>query len=147
MRYVGQGHEVTIPFPDAPLGPFSRQGIVDAFNSHIRAAVRACRRRAFARGHQLADGRERTGADARLASARRWKAGGLRDALKGRRPVYFAQYGEYRATPVYDRYQLAPGATVSGPAIVEERESTAVLGPSAVGTRRRVRQPHRQDVA
>jgi N-methylhydantoinase A len=35
---------------------------------------------------------------------------------------------------VYDRYELGPGATVTGPAIVEERESTAVLGPSAVGT-------------
>ena len=48
--------------------------------------------------------------------------------------MYFAQSGDYRATPVYDRYTLAPGAVVSGPAIVEERESTAVLGPSAVGT-------------
>jgi N-methylhydantoinase A len=55
-------------------------------------------------------------------------------ALKGRRPVYFPEYGDHHATPVYDRYQLGPGATVSGPAIVEERESTAVLGPSAVGT-------------
>jgi len=30
---------------------------------------------------------------------------------------------------VYDRYGLAPGATIEGPAIVEERESTAVIGP------------------
>jgi N-methylhydantoinase A len=54
-------------------------------------------------------------------------------ALKGRRPVYFQEYGTYRATPVYDRYQLRPGDTVTGPAVVEERESTAVLGPSAIG--------------
>ena len=32
-------------------------------------------------------------------------------------------------TPVYDRYALAPGAQLTGPAIVEERESTAVIGP------------------
>jgi N-methylhydantoinase A len=31
--------------------------------------------------------------------------------------------------PVYDRYALRPGVTVAGPAIVEERESTCVLGP------------------
>jgi len=32
-------------------------------------------------------------------------------------------------TPVYDRYRLGPGASFEGPAIVEERESTAVIGP------------------
>ena len=51
------------------------------------------------------------------------------NALKGRRPAYFAEAGEFIETPVYDRYRLAPGATVEGPAIVEERESTAVIGP------------------
>jgi N-methylhydantoinase A len=29
---------------------------------------------------------------------------------------------------VYDRYTLGPGATFSGPAIVEERESTLIIG-------------------
>jgi N-methylhydantoinase A/oxoprolinase/acetone carboxylase beta subunit len=32
---------------------------------------------------------------------------------------------------VYDRYQLPPGASFSGPAIIEERESTTVIGPGA----------------
>jgi N-methylhydantoinase A len=50
-------------------------------------------------------------------------------ALKGRRPAYFAEAAGFVETPVYDRYRLAPGATVEGPAIVEERESTAVIGP------------------
>ena len=40
-------------------------------------------------------------------------------------------------TPVYDRYALAPGTTFKGPAIVEERESTAVIGPAAALPRRR----------
>ncbi len=31
-------------------------------------------------------------------------------------------------TPVYDRYRLNPGATFDGPAIVEERESTVIVG-------------------
>ena len=39
---------------------------------------------------------------------------------------------------VYDRYRLGPGATLQGPAIVEERESTTVIGPgAAVGRCRR----------
>jgi N-methylhydantoinase A/oxoprolinase/acetone carboxylase beta subunit len=37
-------------------------------------------------------------------------------------------------TPVYDRYRLWAGLTVTGPAIVEERESTTVLPPGATAT-------------
>jgi N-methylhydantoinase A len=33
--------------------------------------------------------------------------------------------------PVYDRYLLGPGAAFDGPAIIEERESTIVIGPDA----------------
>jgi N-methylhydantoinase A len=33
--------------------------------------------------------------------------------------------------PVYDRYRLFEGARIQGPAVVEERESTAVVGPRA----------------
>ena len=36
--------------------------------------------------------------------------------------------------PVYDRYALAPGATVTGPALIEERESTCVIGAGDVAT-------------
>jgi N-methylhydantoinase A/oxoprolinase/acetone carboxylase beta subunit len=49
-------------------------------------------------------------------------------ACKGHRPAYFAVNG-FLATPVYDRYALRAGMVVVGPAIVEERESTAVLPP------------------
>jgi N-methylhydantoinase A/oxoprolinase/acetone carboxylase beta subunit len=30
---------------------------------------------------------------------------------------------------MYDRYAMAPGMRVNGPAIVEERESTAIVPP------------------
>ena len=36
---------------------------------------------------------------------------------------------EFRPTTVYDRYALLPGAAFDGPAIVEERESSLVIGP------------------
>ena len=55
--------------------------------------------------------------------------GTAEEALKGTRRVYHPEWREYRNTPVYDRYRLAPGATFVGPAIVEERESTVVIGP------------------
>ena len=49
-------------------------------------------------------------------------------AVKGSRLAYFPEYGRFVETPVYNRYALAPGATFTGPAIIEERESTVVVG-------------------
>jgi N-methylhydantoinase A len=54
-------------------------------------------------------------------------------ALKGMRPAYFHEIGDFVDTPVYDRYRLAPGMHFSGPAIIEERESTAIIRPGMAG--------------
>jgi N-methylhydantoinase A len=133
LRYIGQGHEVTIPFPSTPLSAFSRQAIVDAFDAVYR---RLYGRVAEGLPLEVINWRTVVSGPAPSLDLRRpdkgYAAGST--ALKGRRSVYFPEYGDYRATPVYDRYQLGSGASVTGPAIVEERESTAVLGPSAVGT-------------
>jgi N-methylhydantoinase A/oxoprolinase/acetone carboxylase beta subunit len=59
--------------------------------------------------------------------------GARRPAQKGTRPAYFAGTGGFTPTPVYDRYLLEPGSTVNGPAIVEEREATAVMQPGMTG--------------
>jgi N-methylhydantoinase A len=47
------------------------------------------------------------------------------------RRVFFKELGGYADTPVYDRMALTPGMTFRGPAIIEERECTTVVGPSA----------------
>jgi N-methylhydantoinase A len=52
-------------------------------------------------------------------------------AVKGLRPVYFPELGGFHPTPIYDRYRLRPGDRFAGPAVVEERESTALVGPGA----------------
>ena len=51
------------------------------------------------------------------------------DPRKRDRHVYFPEWGEHRPTPVYDRYLLRSGMRFAGPAIVEERESTTIIGP------------------
>jgi 5-oxoprolinase (ATP-hydrolysing) len=43
------------------------------------------------------------------------------------RPVRFA--GAWIDTPVYDRAALAPGATLTGPALIRERRTTTVIPP------------------
>jgi N-methylhydantoinase A len=52
-------------------------------------------------------------------------------AIKGTRRAYFPEAGGWVDTTVYDRRRLAPGADLSGPAVVEEEGSTLVVGPSA----------------
>lgn len=49
---------------------------------------------------------------------------------KNTRPVYWGEYKDYVETPVFDRTKLRPGAKMSGPAIIEERESTFIVNPS-----------------
>tara|TARA_Y100000385_G_scaffold215749_1_gene224595 strand:- start:210 stop:2309 length:2100 start_codon:yes stop_codon:yes gene_type:complete len=49
-------------------------------------------------------------------------------AAKGERQVFFPETG-YAPCKIYNRYGLASGTTISGPAVIEERESTVVAGP------------------
>ena len=114
LRYVGQGHEVTVTLPDGELGPASVETSCRKLRSRVRAAVWtggawrpleavnvACHgagpaaRRSTSRGH--ASG---LGADARV--------GAEGQALR----VLPVRMRGYRPTPVYDRYGLGPGRDV-----------------------------------
>jgi N-methylhydantoinase A len=51
----------------------------------------------------------------------------IEESVKARRPVVFDPDEGPVTCPIYDRYLLPPDAVVSGPAIVEEIDSTTVL--------------------
>ena len=53
------------------------------------------------------------------------------EPLKGERRAFFPELDDYVVCPVYDRYQLVADRKAQGPALIEERESTIVIGPSA----------------
>jgi N-methylhydantoinase A len=126
MRYIGQGFEITVAL-DAD---FDRQGMLAAFEAAYRNLF----------------GRTPPGAAAQFVALRvsvtapMPGAGGKlrldqqntsKAALKGHREVYFDELGERRSTPVYDRYALTPGTSITGPAVFEENESTFIVGPGA----------------
>jgi N-methylhydantoinase A len=48
-------------------------------------------------------------------------------AFKGKRPVYFEELKEYVDTMIYDGSRIRPGYVITGPAIVEEPETTIVI--------------------
>lgn len=53
-----------------------------------------------------------------------------RDAVpKAVRSVYFSEAGRYVDTPVFDRLALVRDEPIQGPAIVEDRETSIVVGP------------------
>ncbi len=54
--------------------------------------------------------------------------------LKGHRPIWITEESSFAEAAVYDRDGLAPGARIAGPAVVEERESTVVIGPTGSAT-------------
>lgn len=131
LRYVGQGHEVNVPVPRGALTAKS----VGALRRNFERAYKALFRRINPEYEieALSWRLVVTGPKPALRLRRFPAAPGALadDARKGTRPVYFAECGGYVECPVYDRYRLFEGARVTGPAIIEERESTAVVGPRA----------------
>jgi N-methylhydantoinase A len=132
MRYVGQGHTISVPLPPGTLSAAMATAIDAAFDQAYRALY------------------SRAGPPVpievinwRVVSAGPRPAFALRasdaapdqlDALKGYRPAHFAERGGYLDTPVFDRYRLPAGTALDGPAIIEERESTTILGPGGRAT-------------
>ncbi|MGQ0522107.1 MAG: hydantoinase/oxoprolinase family protein [Betaproteobacteria bacterium] len=57
--------------------------------------------------------------------------GELKQGLTERRKAWFAETG-YTATPVYDRDRLPAGCRITGPAIIEQMDTTTVVPPHAV---------------
>jgi N-methylhydantoinase A len=130
MRYVGQGHEVTVELPDGSLGPedadrlttlyrkeykrlYSREGpevALEAITWHLEVSSPPPEIRL--------DSEEDT-------------ANEPGEAQKGEREIYLREEEGFLAVPVYDRYLLGPGTNFDGPAVVEEKESTVILGPEA----------------
>jgi N-methylhydantoinase A len=116
MRYVGQSYELTIPAGD---------DLVERFHAeHDRTYGFA----APAEPVELVSLRLTSVGRIAKPPLRILEPGGD-PAPKERRPVYFAETGDYVDCPIYDRYALAGGATFAGPAIVEEFDSTTVVHP------------------
>lgn len=126
VRFVGQGHEVSVLLPEGALTAGDRPEIGRRFEQAYRqlygragpdVPLEVINWRVVASGPQ-------PDMDLRLP------VDGLKGEAvpKGVRAAYFPERGGYVETPVYDRYTLGPGATFRGPAIVEEPESTLLIG-------------------
>jgi N-methylhydantoinase A len=128
IRYVGQGHEIQIPLPGGRLNDESVPGIVRSFEETYR---RLYERLSESVPLEIINWRVISSSPAPRVHLRAATDGqpAASTARKGTRRAYFPELGGYVDTAVYDRYALLPGVGFSGPAIVEERESTVIVGP------------------
>ena len=127
MRYAGQGFEVTVPLDAAVLEAAAAASLHRAFDARYRER--------YSRGLgdmavELVSWRVRAVAPPSVTEVRLAEQGAGGDARIERRPAWFAEIGGFVETPVYARAQLTPGTRIDGPALIEEAESTAVVGPS-----------------
>jgi N-methylhydantoinase A/oxoprolinase/acetone carboxylase beta subunit len=58
-------------------------------------------------------------------------SGKLADCIKGERQAFSLVSKSFLPFAVYDRFKLFPGAAMKGPAIIEEKESTIIVGEDA----------------
>ena len=131
MRHVGQGHEISVALPEGdPTDPAFLAQLLQRFHD---AYVKLYGRNVAGTEAEVITWRIRASGPKGAVSvaSMRGEAKAVRNPRKGSRPVYFAEAGGYVDTPVYDHYALAPGVAVQGPAIIEQRESTVVVGPKA----------------
>ena len=129
IRYVGQAFEVVVELPPGPYTAASSAALTEAFE---RSYLEKFTRTPPAVPVEIINIRvtvtaEVAGTDVSMEAAE----ASDRPALKGRRSAFFPEFGEHVETPVYDRLALRPGEELEGPAILEERESTFIVGPGA----------------
>jgi len=130
IRYVGQGYEIQVPLPGGQLSSDSTPLIINSFEEAYRRLYERLSRSVpveiinwrITSSGPAPQVRLQTGRDERTNAP---------TARKGSRRAYFPELEGYHDTAVYDRYGLMPGSSLGGPAIVEERESTVIIGPDA----------------
>jgi 5-oxoprolinase (ATP-hydrolysing)/N-methylhydantoinase A len=125
MRLVGQMHVIDVPLPAGPISSDSLPAIRAAFDATYAA-----------RYTEVLEGARMEAVTFRVRCAGptpqlslHGAAGGAAPGqrVKGMRSAVFDQ--GTLSTQVIDRYALRPGDVIEGPAIIEERESTAIMGP------------------
>ena len=132
LRYAGQGYEIKIDLPPGEIAEGYAVKIIAAFHETYQATY----------GYSQADNpieatdwyltavipRERASGAPPWDGDGSGAAGGESET----RPAYFPEFGDYVDCRVVDRYAARPGERITGPAIVEERESTALILPGDV---------------
>ena len=136
MRFVGQGHQLAIELPGGILSAASVESLESAFAEVYQqlyqrtgppVEIEATNWRVVSSGPKPDLQLNITGSVSNTMNGSKKSS----EAIKGTRQAYFPETDGFVQTNVYDRYQMQPGMSFTGPAIIEERESTVILGPKS----------------
>jgi N-methylhydantoinase A len=128
MRFVGQGSEINVPISRADFSTIEKSDVRRSFDDVYE--------KLYGRTYpdsevEFINFKVRASLPERLLQLPRLtnsQGQAINTAIKGQRPAYSPIAREFIPYTVYDRYRLFPGASFQGPAIIEERESTLIVG-------------------
>ena len=127
VRFVGQGSETNIPIPEGNFTEVKKEEVRRRFDEIYK--------KLYGRTYpdspvEFINFKVRASLPERLLRLPKIekKAGSIKDAIKGKRQAYSRIAKDFIPYTVYNRYKLFPGAEFQGPAIIEERESTVIVG-------------------
>ncbi|MCA0044913.1 hydantoinase/oxoprolinase family protein [Celeribacter litoreus] len=133
LRYMGQNYELSVPVPAGPITAETFTALKDGFE-----AAHQQRFGFIAEGEaiQLVTLRLEAAGVVNKAEFRPAPADGpdASAAQIATREVWLPESGDFVEVPVYDRAALKPGNTITGPAIVEQMDTTTVILPDMTGT-------------
>ncbi|WP_321447448.1 hydantoinase/oxoprolinase family protein [uncultured Cohaesibacter sp.] len=133
MRYAGQNYELSVPVPAGPITLDTFKQLEEGFE-----AVHKQRFGFIAKGEkiQLVTLRLEAIGEVKKAQLQSYPFDGpSADAAKiGERDVWLASAGDFVTSPVYDRKLLKHGNQISGPAIIEQMDTTSVILPEMTAT-------------
>jgi len=130
MRFVGQGAETDLAIAPRPFDQWRKADIRELFDTEYRRLY----------------GRTYDDNAVEFVTFKVWASlpakpfnipplknnqANLAECVKSTRPAYSLARKDFVKHTVYDRSALFPGAAFEGPAIIEERESTIVVGEGA----------------
>ncbi|MEI7932090.1 MAG: hydantoinase/oxoprolinase family protein, partial [Alphaproteobacteria bacterium] len=132
MRYVGQVHECTVDIATFPINAKTIEKVKDAFHSRHEELY------TYSERHNAVEvvNIESTvyGRIDKPKAPKLKKGAPVSKALKGHRKAIFEASGKSTKTPIYDGARLGAGASLSGPAIIEEVTTTIVIEPGWTAT-------------
>ena len=127
VRFVGQGSETNIPIPEGNFTEVKKEEVRRRFDETYK--------KLYGRTYldspvEFINFKVRASLPERLLRLPKIdkKAGSIKDAIKGQRQAYSRIAKDFIPYTVYNRYELFPDAEFQGPAIIEERESTVIVG-------------------
>ncbi len=130
MRYTGQGHEISVRIPN---GTLSVDSIPEIHKRFIAEYELRYGRSIDDIGMETVTWRVVVSAPVPQIQPRQVVSTTGSQALNGERTLYFMEGGKPvpQQCRVYARYLLNPGDSFAGPAVIEEMESTTIIGSNS----------------